>query len=278
MWEPVTRIIAAWQQTAPEQIETDWVPVTRMIGAARSFQAASKTELETLLRTSYQLLSPLEDPFWTDFGLHRWLHSSREETYSDWLAWILQGLENAAEVFEVFDLGVTGSADWPNGSITREKSILGGRLDIVLRWPGKGLLVVEVKVTDEESADIEKQNGYRKWMDTQRGEPRKEALLLTLNANPGDSEGGFQRRDWRQICLRLRSLAARALGAKPNSNSRINRSSVVRAALLLAFVGAVEQNLLGMPSEPLRLMNEGHLLNIHLMLGHIRDFTGAHSQ
>lgn len=82
--------------------------------------------------------------------------------------------------------------------------------------------MVEVKITDEESADIEKQKGYREWMDGQ-SEPRKDALLLTIDAIPGDSEGGFQRRDWRQICVRLRSCAVRALGGKLNDNSTNKR-------------------------------------------------------
>ena len=86
------------------------------------------------LRTSNQVLSPLEDPLWTDCGLHRWLHGSREETYSDWLAWILQGFENAAQVFEVFDLEVGGSEEWPNFSITREGTVRLRRRYETLQW------------------------------------------------------------------------------------------------------------------------------------------------
>lgn len=243
-----------------------------------SSQAAIKIDLEALVEKSNQLLSPLEDPFSTDFGLHRWLRNSREEIYSDWLAWILQGFDNAAEVFQIFGLEVADSRGWSSATITREVPIPEGRLDIVLRWPGKALLVLEVKVTDEESADTKKQNGYRNWMEMQRGERWKEALLLTLDANSGDSEGGFQRRDWRTICVKLRSLAARTLVATADGNSVRKRPSVVRAALLLAFVGAVEQNLLRRPGEPLRLINEGHLVSTYSTLEHIREFHESITQ
>jgi hypothetical protein len=57
--------------------------------------------------------------------------------------------------------------------------------------------VVEVKLTDEKSASTAKQNRYRKWMNSQR-ESHKEAVLLTIDANPMTSEGDFRRRDWRK--------------------------------------------------------------------------------
>jgi hypothetical protein len=272
VWVPVRSIIAAWSAIPSRSILQDWTPVARIIEDAQAAQELDQRELASLLRESKRILSPLDDPFSTDFGLHRWLRGSREEVYSDWLAWIMEGLDNAGDVFRLFDIHLPRAAvRWKNTTAQRETPIPDGRLDIVLRWPDKALLVVEVKVTIEGAAYTAKQSRYKKWMDKQT-EPYRESVLLIVDAEPGYSEGDFKRRDWRQVCLSLRGMAARRSMTRTGGRRNTRRENVIHSALMLGFAGAVEQNLLGMPGRPLKLMNEGHLLNVFQVQKYLREF------
>jgi len=178
-----------------------------------------------------------------------------------------------ADVFRLFDMDLPPHAsDWALGTVDREVRIDGGkRPDIVIRCPGRILLVIEVKVTDEQSAFTAKQDQYRKWIDRQEEVPYKAAVFLAVNAEPGDSNGGFKRRDWRGVCLNLRRIvAADAIAPRTTGPARL-----VRSALMLAFAGAVEQNLLDMPGRPLKLMEEGHLLNIFPVQKYLEEFKSS---
>jgi hypothetical protein len=271
-WAPVRRIVAARSAAPPNNNLQVWLPVARIIKNAQASQKLDQRVLGSLLRESNRLLSPLDDPFSTDFGLHRWLRGSREEVYSDWLAWTMEGLDNAGDAFRLFDLHLPrNAARWKNTAVQRETPIPDGRLDIVLRWPDKALLVVEVKITIEESAYTGKQSRYRTWMDEQT-EPYKEAVLLIVDAESGSSEGGFKRLDWRKVCLTLRCMAAGKLTTRTGGRRNPRREHVIHSALMLAFAGAVEQNLLDMPRRPLKLMNEGHLLNVSKVQQYLKEF------
>lgn len=277
VWAPVRRIILAGSSNERQGVIENWLPVTRMIEQARASQDADQRDLEELLAESKSLLSPLEDPFATDFGLHRWLRGSREEVYSDWLEWIMQGLNSAADVLWLLDLDIPAQAEsWKNASVQREEPISGGRLDMVLRWPAKMLLVLEVKVTNEEAASTAKQTRYREWMDRQT-EPN-EGMLLVIDASPGDSEGGFRRIDWRTVCIRMRCMAAGCRIREKGAEASSHDGRAVSSALMLAFAGAVEQNLLEMPGRPLRLMKAGRLLNVLPVLEYLREFHDSYEK
>ncbi|MGA9625289.1 MAG: hypothetical protein WBQ65_12525 [Bryobacteraceae bacterium] len=266
------RMVAAWSAVPANNSLQPWLPVARIIENAQASQKLDQRELGSLLRESNRLLSPLEDPFSTDFALHRWLRGSREEVYSDWLAWIIKGLDTAGDAFRLFDLHLPpNAARRKNAAPQRETPIPDGRLDIVLRWPDRALLVVEVKITTEESAYTDKQSRYRTWMDEQT-EPYKKAVLLTVDAEPGSSKGGFKRLGWREVCLTLRCLAAGKLTTRPGGRRNPRRQHVIHSALMLAFAGAIEQNLLDMPGGPLKLMNEGHLLNVFKVQQYLKEF------
>jgi hypothetical protein len=187
-------------------------------------------------------------------------------TYSDWLAWIMEQLDNAADVFRLFGITAPPHSDqWRTTRAEREKAIPGGCLDIVQRWPGKALLVIEVKKTVEESAVTAKQRLYEKWIGRQKQEPRRDAILLIVDSKEGESHGRFKRCDWRDVCIELRCLASRKEGRRKN---------VVRSGLMLAFAGAVEQNLLDMPGRPLQLMKSRHLLNVDAVVEYLKVFHG----
>ena len=149
----------------------NWQPVTRLIDAVRPYLEQQCQQLVELLERSNEALAPLGDPLLTDFGAHRFLRSGREESYTDWLAWILEQLDDPALVLEV--LAVNTEAPEGRPTITCELWVpeghegQTGRLDLVLRWPGQLLVVVEVKMTSEESADTGKQAGYARWVEDQ---------------------------------------------------------------------------------------------------------------
>jgi hypothetical protein len=234
-----------------------------MIESALKSQTVAEQELESLICESNQHLHPLDEPFATNYQLHRWLIGSREEVYSDWLAWILDQLGSAADVFRLFGAEPPEQAEqWSSGSAERERPIPNGRLDIVERWPGRALLVVEVKLSSEESALTNQQERYRRWM-ARWPEPHTRAVLLVVDSEEGQSEGRFDRCGWREVCLALRRAAVQKAAT----------GQIVHAALMLAFAGAVEQNLLCMHGAPLSRMRSGGLLDSTQIRQHLREFV-----
>jgi hypothetical protein len=95
------------------------------------------------------------------------------------------------------------------------------------------LYIIEVKLTDPESADTEKQRIYYQWLEKQPGVQRREAVLVALEGKKGYYEG-FRLFPWSNLCVELRKIIRTAL----------LRQKPIVAALALAFVGAVEENLL----------------------------------
>jgi len=118
-----------------------------------------------------------------------------------------------------------------------------GRLDLVVRYAEKALIVVEVKMTDAEDADTCKQRGYMQWIKEQT-EPQEHTyrILLVVEAAKEDYHG-FAPWRWAALCVSLRRIA-QTLCREPQR--------VVLAAMILAFVGAVEQNVLSFPAPLLR--------------------------
>jgi hypothetical protein len=198
--------------------------------------------VRSLLAESNKRLAPLSDPLITDFGLHRWLAQDREEAYSDWLQWVLQQVQAPSQIFRL--LGVdspAGLPEWRTGPpvIEREWHVpeghdgQAGRLDLLVRYEGKALFVLEVKKTDADQADTAKQAGYKLWLDA-RPEPHRYAILIAVDADEEEYEG-FRELPWSALCIGLRRLA----------RYHCREGKLVIGAQCLALCGAVEQNLLG---------------------------------
>jgi hypothetical protein len=228
-----------------------WEPAFRMTAAASRLSEAYAGLVQALLVESARRLEPLGDPLATDFGLHRWLAGDREEAYSDWLQWILQQVRIPNDVFRLLHVEPPGELrDWPGTapSVGREFPVpqgaegRTGRLDLWVRYEGLALFVLEVKKADTEHADTAKQAGYKRWLDDQP-EPHQFAILVAAEASE-DLYQGFRFLSWAHLCLRMRHLARCLCGEGRH----------VVAAMTLAFVGAVEQNLLGfsMPASASR--------------------------
>jgi hypothetical protein len=107
--------------------------------------------------------------------------------------------------------------------------------------------VIEVKKNSPEDADVAKQGEYVDWGEAQP-EPNKYFVLL---ANEGERPDYHQFRLWtyRNLCLRLREKVRRL--------TEKQELSVTAAALILSYVGALEQNMLKFCSTTARSAFKG---------------------
>ncbi len=224
---------------------TDCSALRHLVDAARNHGAQATAEFEAAVLKSAEALSPLGEPsVAVDFTEHRWMAGHREEAYSDWLQWILAQSEPAdvLRVFGVVNPAMVAASAGRAVEITRELHVseghvgASGRLDLEIKLGDAVLLVVEVKLGEAESADTEKGAGYYRSIEAAHPDCQfREYVILVLDAADIDYFK-FKPRLWADACIELRVIAAR----------RCARSEYLKAAMTLAFVAAVEQNLLGL--------------------------------
>ncbi len=110
-----TEVLLTWQELHRELLAsaplTSWNSARLLVGSAKSFDDYARQHLEDALARSDAKLWPLRDPLKLNLGAHRWLSADREESYSDWLAWILQGMSDAAKILPLFALGDDAKSD-----------------------------------------------------------------------------------------------------------------------------------------------------------------------
>ena len=224
---------------------------SRLIVAGRRQLEAERVRLSDLLAASRRRLAPFGDPLELDLGVHRWLAQDREEAYADWLAWILgrMTVQEITDLFEVPHLVDSRVAHQPPARIHRELWVkqghegASGRLDVVVELPGNTALVLELKRGDADSADTAKQEGYFREME--RSGMQCSYRLLVTDA-PAEDVHHFTPLRYAALCLRLRRWVVGGQNA-PRNHTWV--------ALVLAFIGAVESNLLdlkvtaGLPSH-----------------------------
>ena len=243
-------------QAAHAARPVSWAAVQQMIEAARPLLEGESTRVRRLLEQSAQYLHPCADPLLVDLGTHRWLAEAREEAYSDWLGWVVQCLGTPARVFPLF--GAEALIPVSQGltvTVTRELPIPEGRLDLVIECGFIVLLVVEVKKGSAEEAATAKQAGYQDWS-TRQMRPHTQAVMLVSAAEEEVYEG-FRPQGWGTLCQQLRRLAPQLC----------QEARVIEAALILAFVGAVEQNLLGFSSALVQRVAQGHPVLLPAAIG-----------
>jgi hypothetical protein len=222
-----------------------------MIAAAEPVLRANSGLLKSLLKKSNALLTPLEDPLLTDYGIREWLSRSREEAYSDSLALVLKQIREPSQILRVLDINdpaaETASSGvrfvWAREVFTTEgRAGHTGRIDLQGVVPGKILIQVELKVTSADDSDVAKGNGYSK---ASHGIP-KDHRHRRLIATDGDKHaypGGYQLLTWKHVAVQLRIVA----------RQMVKKRRFLAALKILGFVGAVEQNLLGFPSSDAEL-------------------------
>src|SRR5262249_7591378 len=116
-----------------------------------------------------------------------------------------------------------------------------GKIDLLIQYGRWAILAIEVKTCSADASDTVKQKGYKNWIDSQECEHKLPPVLIATDAKNIEYEG-FQFVSWRDICLELRWVI-------PELQSQ---DKLLTGAMILAFVGAVEQNLLGFSARRLK--------------------------
>lgn len=218
------------------QSEGNWNHTRNFRKAGMSYLSEKENAYKKLLKKSQRRFRPLSDPFSVNLGLHRWLSLAREEAYSSWLAWILEQLETSEYVDKVLMVKrkrrLPGEVsceleEWVSEGDLKQS----GRIDILISFGRTHALVLEIKVGDADYADTGKQTGYAKSFGKS-----VQKILLARSGEKDRYEGDFVLRRWDQICVNLRRLVPEL---------KLNH---IQKALILAFVGAVEQNIAGYPT------------------------------
>jgi hypothetical protein len=216
-----------------------------------AFQALIKTEaihIEDLLNTADQRLAPFADPFRLLSTGHRWLdlRREREESYSNWLAWLLERMDSTEQILRIFNLEDTDFANSVRNrkpKVYREQPFRTAnderkRLDIIVKFGDWAILLIELKVRELEVAGgAENLPLYRDWLESHISDSKGRCAILLVPTSMESPCSGWQVRSWEQVSLSLR-LQAREYAAS-------NGSRLLLAAMLLCFSGAVEQNVLG---------------------------------
>jgi len=228
----------------------NWSAVDLLIKAAMPRLKKDSSELRGLLkRSSGQLLS---DPLLIDLGVHRWL--DKETSYSDWLAWVIEQLGDPISVLTVFGLQDTPFASTCTGKVlVQREEELGqgspgrkGRIDLLICFgePVSSVLGVEVKIDDEQH---EKQQGYAASLSS-LGLPHKCVLVARDEKILPGQLRGFLPRKWWDVGIALRQAITRY--ARSHENHAVQ-------AMMLAFVAAVEQNILKLGTSASRRAWQG---------------------
>jgi hypothetical protein len=235
-----TQALTTWKQLRRRK-PASWDAARVLIDGAELLDRDVREQLHSALEYSDRELSPLRDPLRLNVGTHRWLSSDREESYSDWLAWILQGIESTTAILRLF--GLEGLAD-PDSlgkveEVCREQFSDFGRTDVEVHFGNRGLFLVEVKVrppTDNLASQL------RRYRDrTARLQVKVRLFALLALTEPGEQIDPFVFTSWRAFCQRLRNYA-----------NQLKNVDILRAAGIVIFCGAVEQNLLGLSEQPKR--------------------------
>lgn len=219
--------------------KVDFSAAQQLIAIAGQHLSGEARSIRKLLDESDRHLSPLGDPLRVDMGLNRWLFRAREESYSDWLAWILGQMSRPGDVCAV--LGIRPKA-MPSGSVDlrREVVLKDGRLDLRIELPGHILIAVEVKKRSASGREKLKQAGYKRALSGGQYRRWRRYYIYLADETEGELQHGFTTRNWENVCLEVRDWAARLLKTR-----KADPSMAVTVALALGFAGAVEQNLLG---------------------------------
>lgn len=214
----------------------EWSSVQVLIEAMTSRLDMQCRRLQNLLCASNRQLAPLGDPLTVDLGLHRWLAADREEAYSDWLAWVLSQLPATRMLYGLFGLHCPPELEHAKIQPLVDREPVApfghmgstGRLDLLIKLKTRTIMVIEVKTGSADESDTDKHKGYKQSV------PEGTPLVLIATDGEHPEYNGFQLRLWASVCQELRKLIP----------DLIPDRGITVAALILAFVGAVEQNLL----------------------------------
>lgn len=230
-----------------------WQAADDLTRMARQADGSASGALAELLDLSNRAFDPLADPLATEFGTHRWLSSEREEAYSDWFGWILEQIGDAGRILRLLgvrDGKLLQACASEKPVINREFKIPDGRPDLVVEFGKRLLVIVEIKTKSFDRVAVRDQlTRFARWVPDPRN-PLQQTLRYFAAVEFGefDCPSTFEPLPWRELTLRMREQAREWIRASKNRPP--DRNDLIRAAMTLAFCGAVEQNLLGLSGKP----------------------------
>ena len=195
----------------------DWKPAKPFFESWRKLSNALWQEFRELVQNSDENLKPLGEPFYLDLQASRLFSDVREETYSDWLAWILTALssrsDGTAKIFKLLAIN-NEEQDSECPKIFREERTEqgheghAGRLDVLILYQVRKLLIhIEVKVTTAEGTDLEKNLGYKKSLEHEYPDIKTQIHVLLVTDALDSMYDGFIVLTWCHVSKVLRQLA-----------------------------------------------------------------------
>jgi len=185
-------------------------------------------------------------------GTHRWLSSEREEAYSDWFGWILEQIGDAGRILRLLgvrDGKLLQACASEKPVINREFKIPDGRPDLVVEFGKRLLVIVRSNKVVRPGRSAGSTHEIRRWVPDPGIHYSKLSVILPLwSFGEFDCPSTFEPLPWRELTLRMREQAREWIRASKNRPP--DRNDLIRAAMTLAFCGAVEQNLLGLSGKP----------------------------
>lgn len=266
--EQCSHILRTWAEIGrrleEQRVVPSWDAVKRLVDASKALLELLGQEFKELVRQSDNRLHPLNDPFNLDFSEHRSFMGTREERYSDWLAWILEHL--TAKPFRdshpewLFELmKIKNAADLASRcrgvcpQIKREEFLEAGhegqtgRGDLSIRYEvSRVLIFIEVKVRKvaEADEDLAKNKGYIEYIKGQFDGYDHYPILLVVDAEEGKYHE-FSVLRWHDVSLALRQFVV----------TGSLRDQPLLGGMMLTFAGTIEQTLLGFPSVKSAFLN-----------------------
>jgi len=272
------RHLAAWGRRLRNEGKTAQTATTalrHLVEAATLQGAQAIEEFQEAVQRSAKRLAPLGEPLMElDFTEHRWVAGHREEAHSDWLQWILANAEPAELlcVFGIDDPKTIAACQGSNIVVLRECRVREGhegstgRLDLLVELGDEVLLIVEIKLGEAEDADTKKNAGYCHSVEAEDYRQRFKSFVILVVDAEEETYFGFKPRLWKDVCIGFRLVAARLC----------RRGEMLKAGMILAYVGAVEQNMLKL--QGMRHANENTVaaaLALPRITYHLNQFLEA---
>ena len=217
-----------------------WSPVRVVVEAYQGMLERRHAELEPLLQRWDEALAALGgDPTHVDWDRFRPLRLEREEDWSDWLAFLFERSETGAFAGALFGEPRASWDGLARPRIEREVTAGGYRADLIIRWTDGRFAHVEVKTGDP---SLGKTGATGRAMRQRYGSPPSNwsdwILLLAWQQSDWDARGHRE----------IGSLTWDAVAVALRQGLR-SREPVTWQAWAWAFVGAIEQILIGYPGH-----------------------------
>jgi hypothetical protein len=248
---------ASRRQCLFEEDIVDWIPIRRILRFFDLLIQHETSRIEGLLMQSDALFHPLADPLRLPLESHRWFdpERQREESYSDWLAWLIAQL-NSEQILQLFSLEHTEFETALRTrraiNVSREKCIPAlsskrKRLDLVVEFDGDAILLVEIKIHNlDDAGGRDNLPVYLKWLEEQQPDPKLRIAVLVLPNQDESAPADWTCRLWGDIALVFRRLVQ---GLLSTELADAQPARLLHCAMMLAFAGVIEQNLLGLSAS-----------------------------